>query len=144
MKGFFGTQANFNSDLSLILSISFLIVGLIGFFRARNRKYKPHATLMTWAVLLNWIPVFAVMIPTTINIFRYDLQLTTGSFAMMPLIHGIIGTVAQLVMTYTVIRMKWARKLPPRRTRVLMRVAMVLWVITIIGGFALYVVAFVL
>ncbi|QRN83942.1 hypothetical protein JR338_04130 [Chloroflexota bacterium] len=63
---------------------------------------------------------------------------------MMPIIHAIIGTVAQLVMTYTVIPMKWARKLPPRRIRVLMRLAMVLWVLTILGGIGLYVVAFVI
>lgn len=144
MKGFFGTLADFNSDLSLILSISFLVVGLIAFFQARNRKYKPHATLMTWAVLLNWIPIVVVMIPTTINIFRYDLQLTTSALAAMPLVHGIIGTITQLVMTYTVIRLKWARRWPPRRTRVLMRVAMALWVVTTIGGFALYFAAFVM
>ncbi len=62
---------------------------------------------------------------------------------MMPLVHAVIGTIAQLVMTYTVVRMKWARKLPPRRTRVLMRVAMVLWMLTILGGIGQYVAAFV-
>jgi hypothetical protein len=144
MSGFFGTNAGYNSDLSLIASLFFFIIGLIAFFQARNRKFTPHANLMVWAVLLNWIPVLLVMVPTAMKIVQYDLKLTTGAFAMMPLIHAIIGTVAQLVMTYTVIRMKWARKLPPRRTRVLMRVAMVLWVLTILGGIGLYVAAFVI
>ncbi|MBG0788175.1 MAG: hypothetical protein H0S79_24065 [Anaerolineaceae bacterium] len=144
MNGFFGTTASYNSDLSLITSIFFFGVGLIAYFQARNRKFGPHANLMVWAVLLNWIPILIVMIPTALKIVQYDLKLTTGVFAMMPIIHAVIGTVAQLVMTYTVIRMKWARKLPPRRTRVLMRVAMVLWVLTILGGIGLYVAAFVI
>ncbi len=144
MSGFFGTTASYNSDLSLITSIVFFIMGLVAFFQARNRKFKPHANLMVWAVLLNWIPILIVMIPTSLKILRYGLTLTSGPFATMPLVHAVIGTVAQILMTYTVIRMKWAKKLPPHRTRVLMRVAMVLWVLTMVGGIALYVVAYIL
>lgn len=144
MSGFFGTTAGYNSDLSLIASIFFFVIGLVAFFQARNRKFGPHANLMAWAVLLNWIPVLLVMVPTALKFVQYDLQLTNGAFALIPRVHAIIGAVAQLVMTYTVIRMKWARKLPPRRTRVLMRVAMVLWALTILGGIGLYVVAFVM
>ena len=143
MSGFFGTTAGYNSDLSLIASIFFFVIGLIAYFQARNRKFGSHANLMVWAVLLNWIPVLLVMVPTALKIVQYDLKLTTGAFATMPIVHAVIGTVSQLVMTYTVIRMKWARKLPPRRTRLLMRVAMVLWVLTILGGIGLYVAAFV-
>ena len=144
MKGFFGTQAGFNSDLSLILSIGFLVMGLVAFFQARHRKFKPHATLMAWAVLLNWIPIVAVMIPVFLSIAQGHLRLTTGPLATMPIVHGILGLITQLVMTYTVIRLKWAKRWPPRRTRVLMRVALILWVVTTIGGFVLYFAAFIL
>ena len=144
MSGFFGTTASYNSDLSLITSIFFFAMGAVAYFQARSRKYKPHANLMVWAVLLNWIPILIVMIPTGLKILRYGLTLTSGPFATMPLVHAVIGTVAQLLMTYTVIRMKWAKKLPPRRTRTLMRVAMLLWLLTMLGGIALYVVAYVI
>lgn len=144
MSGFLGTTAGYNSDLSLITSIFCFVLGAAAYFQARNRKFKPHASLMVWAVMLNWIPILIVMVPTGVKILRYGLTLTSGPFATMPLVHAVIGTVAQLVMTYTVIRMKWAKKLPPRRTRVLMRVAMILWALTMLGGIALYVVAYVL
>ena len=83
MSGFFGTSAGYNSDLSLIASLFFFIIGLVAFFQARNRKFTPHANLMVWAVLLNWIPVLLVMVPTALKIVQYDLKLTTGAFATM-------------------------------------------------------------
>ena len=48
MSGFFGTSAGYNSDLSLIASLFFFIIGLVAFFQARNRKFTPHANLMVW------------------------------------------------------------------------------------------------
>ncbi len=41
MSGFFGTTASYNSDLSLITSIFFFVIGLISYFQARNRKFGP-------------------------------------------------------------------------------------------------------
>ena len=91
MSGFFGTTAGYNSDLSLIASLFFFAIGVVAYFQARNRKFKPHANLMVWGVLLNWIPVLLVMVPTFMKINQYDLQLTTGAFATLPRAHAVIG-----------------------------------------------------
>lgn len=144
MNGFLGTEATLLSDLSLIATILLGGVAAFGGIQARKKNFSKHCPVMATAALLNWIPVLVIMIPTFINILQGQETLATGAFASVPIVHGVLGTITQLLMTYTVTRMYWIESLPPKKPIWLMRTTIFLWLLTIFGGIGLYTVAYVL
>ena len=139
MEGFLGTDAPLTSDLSLILTLMFGIVAVIGAINGRRRRISKHCPLMATGALLNWIAVLVVMVPTWLNVIQGTRDVPSGIPRVSALGHGVIGTVTQLLMTYTVARMYWLEDLPPERPLWLMRVTGVLWILTVIGGVLVYV-----
>ncbi|MCB2202498.1 hypothetical protein KQH56_00680 [bacterium] len=144
MNGFLGTYASLGADLSLISSVGLFFIAVIGYLQARRKKFDTHGSIMPWAALLNWIPILLVMVPRFLNVISGQLTLTSGSFSIMPIFHGGIGLVTQLLLTYTVIRMQWAPNWPPKKPLWLMRIALILWTLTVIGGVFLYLASYVL
>ena len=144
MNGFLGTTAPFLSDLSLIVSILLGGVAAIGGIQGRKKNFNKHCPVMAYAALINWLPILVVMIPTFIGILQGRETLATGAFASVPIFHGILGTVTQLLMTYTVTRMYWVETLPPKKPIWLMRITMTLWLLTVAGGFGVYAVSYML
>jgi hypothetical protein len=142
MNGFLGTTASLWSDLSLVFTWTLLIVASFGAIQAHRRRFSTHCPVMALAAFLNWIPVLVVMIPQLIGVATGSETLATGALANAPLFHGVLGAVTQLLMTYTVTRMYWVERLPPKEPLWLMRVTLTLWSLTVIGGTAVYVVAY--
>jgi hypothetical protein len=97
---------------------------------------------MAVAALLNWLPVLLVMIPTWIGVATGTKTLTTGPLATAPVFHGVLGGVTQLLMTYTVTRMYWIERLPPKQPIWLMRTTLTLWLLTLLGGGIVYVISY--
>jgi uncharacterized membrane protein YozB (DUF420 family) len=122
--------------ISLILSILLGLVAFVGWLVGRQKRYPAHCKIMAMAALANWLPILVVMIPSWI--FNLRLGQFDSPYTIAPVVHGVIGMVAQVLMTYTVIRMNWLKHLPPRRTGLLMRVTMVLWAMTLFGGIGIY------
>jgi len=144
MDGFLGTSASLWSDLSLVLTLVFGAMAAFGGIRARQKRFSTHCPVMAVAAFLNWIPVLLVMIPTWIGIVTGTETLATGPFSGVPMFHGVLGGVSQLLMVYTVTRMYWVEQLPPDRPIWLMRTTLILWLLTAIGGIGVYVVAYVM
>lgn len=144
MDGFLGTSASVWSDLSLVLTLAFGAGAAFGGIRARQKRFSTHCPVMAVAAFLNWIPVLLVMIPGWIGVLTGAEALATGPFAVAPVFHGVLGGVTQLLLTYTVTRMYWIEQLPPDRPIWLMRTTLGLWLLTLIGGIGVYVVAYVL
>jgi hypothetical protein len=144
MNGFLGTSASLWSDLSLLLSLVFGALAVFGGIRARQKRFSTHCPVMAVGALLNWVPVLVVMIPAWIGLATGAETLATGPFASAPVFHGVLGGVTQLLMTYTVARMYWLEHLPPDEPIWLMRVTIILWLLTLIGGAAVYVVSYAL
>lgn len=144
MNGLFGTEAALWSDLSLVITIVLGGLAAYGGVQAHKKKFSSHCPLMAVAALLNWIPVLMVMIPTFIALLQGTKNLASGPFASVPIFHSVLGTITQFLMTYTVVRMYWGHSLPPKKTIWLMRVTMLLWFMTVIGGIGVYVVSYVL
>jgi len=144
MDGLFGTSASVWSDLSLVFTLVFGAMAAFGGIQARRKKFSRHCPVMAVAALLNWAPVLAVMIPSWVGVLIGTKTLTTGSFSLAPVLHGVLGGVTQLLMTYTVTRMYWIERLPPRKPIWLMRTTLGLWILTVVGGVAVYVVSYVL
>ncbi len=144
MNGFLRTSASVWSDLSLLLTVVLGGVAAFGGIWAHQKRFSTHCSVMTAAAFLNWIPVLVVMIPNWIRIVTGTEPLAPGPFASVPVFHGVLGGVTQLLMTYTVIRMYWVKQLPPERPIWLMRVTMTLWLLTVVGGVGVYVVGYAL
>jgi uncharacterized membrane protein YozB (DUF420 family) len=143
MSGFLGTLASVWSDLSLILTIVLGLVAAFGGIQARRRQFSTHCPVMAVAALFNWVPVLLVMIPVWVSVVAGTKTLATGPLAIAPVFHGVLGGVTQLLMTYTVTRMYWIERLPPDRPIWLMRTTLGLWLLTLIGGIAVYVISYV-
>ena len=139
MEGFLGTEAPLTSDLSLILTLMFGIVAVIGAINGRRRRISKHCPVMATGALLNWIPVLVVMVPTWVGVIQGTADVPPGIPRVAATGHGVIGSVTQLLMTYTVARMYWLEDLPPERPIWLMRVTGILWILTVIGGVLVYV-----
>ncbi len=146
MSGFLSSQSSLLADLSLILSVILGLLAAFGAVQAKRKRFSSHCPLLTSAALANWLPILIVMLPTWWQRLTASQQPapSSGLAGIAPLAHGVIGAIVQLLMTYTVIRMNWLRSLPPRRTRWLMRAAMGLWLLTLLGGVGVYAVLYIL
>jgi uncharacterized membrane protein YozB (DUF420 family) len=142
MDGFLGTSASLWSDLSLLLTLILGAVAAFGGIRARQKRFSTHCPMMAVAAFLNWIPVLVVMIPTWIGTVAGSETLAAGPLSSMPVFHGVLGGMTQVLMTYTVTRMYWVKQLPPDRPIWLMRVTMILWLLTVVGGIGVYVISY--
>ncbi|MGD1997074.1 MAG: hypothetical protein PVH62_09910 [Anaerolineae bacterium] len=143
MEGFLGTRAELGSDLALVFTLTLGVAAVAGWLRARRRRFPFHCRLMAVAALANWAAVLSVMLPPWISLARSGTAAFAGTRTFVPLVHGAAGVATQLLMTYTVVRMYWLKRLPPRRTHRLMVVALLLWVLTSIGGTGVYLLLYV-
>ena len=144
MDGFLNTSANFNSDLSLVLTLVFFGVAAYGGIQARRKNFDTHHSIMIAAALLNWLPILIVMVPTWADTLANSQEIVAQSTAITPLAHGVIGAFTQLLITYTVVRMSWLKNLPPKRPLWLMRITLGLWALTVIGGTFVYLTLYVM
>jgi hypothetical protein len=124
----------------LVLTWVLGIVAGVGAVNGRRRRISNHCPLMAVGALLNWLPVLIVMIPTWLGVAAGAADVPTPTIVsrIAPLGHGVLGAFAQLLLTYTVARMYWLEDLPPDRPIWLMRIALIVWVVTLIGGTAVY------
>jgi hypothetical protein len=144
VRGFLGTSASLWSDLSLVLTLLFGAVAAFGGIQARRRRFSQHCPLMPVAALLNWIPVLLVMVPRWLGVVSGSQTMAGGLLGSVPVFHGVLGGVTQLLVTYTAVRMRWAKRLPPAKPIWLMRATIGLWALALVGGVSVYVVAYVL
>lgn len=135
MGGFLGTSASLRADLVLVSTLALGIAGAVGAVLARRKRFPPHCRLLTAATFLNWLPLLVGMIPQWTGLIGSDLS---SPFVSVPMLHGIAGLFVQALMTYTVVRMNWLKRLPPRRPRWLMRIAMALWMLSVVSGIGVY------
>jgi len=141
MSGILGTKAGLSADLALITTWIFGIVAMVGAVNGRRRRFSKHCPVMTTGMLLNWIPVLIVMIPSWLGVVTSGGGNTTS---LAPLGHGVLGAVTQVLMSYTVVRMQWLEDLPPKEPLWLMRAAITLWILTVLGGTVVYLTLYVL
>jgi uncharacterized membrane protein YozB (DUF420 family) len=136
MEGLLGTSASLRADLVLIVTLALGIAAVVSIPLARRRRFPAHCRLLVAATFLNWLPLLMGMIPGWLGLIGSDLS---SPFISVPMIHGIAGFIVQVLMTYTVVRMNWLKRLPPRRPGRLMRVTLALWMISLVSGLAVYV-----
>ena len=147
--GLFNPNATALADVTLIIYVVLLLVMLLGFSFARRRKYAPHHKLtMTFVTLVNWVLILFVMAVSYGSYVKPELPAGLSQpWVLLPTIHLLTGGLAQLIATYLLFRMWFEDELPGwlkvRRIKPYMRLTLLLWLATILLGFAIYVVWYV-
>ena len=142
-KGFLGTAASLAADRTLVIETTMGVALLVGTIFARRRQYRAHGWCQSAVVLLNLGVIAQFMVPT----FRRQIapeipaSLNEVHYAIAA-IHGVLGTVAELLALYVVAVA--GTNILPRRLRFSrynrwMRLALALWWIELLLGLAMYV-----
>ncbi len=144
--GFFGTRATMRSDLTLVLTLLTAVLFTIGWRLAVRKRYEAHRWVQTTAVALNAAIVLISMVTSYVTYILPGIpaKLLEGSYGITTL-HALLGAVAVTLGVFITLR---ANGLVPRRLRFKnykrwMRTAYALYMLSTLGGVALYVIVFV-
>jgi len=140
--GFLGTGARFGSDLNLVVQLLMGLALVVGMILARRRHYRAHATCQGSVMLLNLVLIALIMLPPFARDVVPGLPRRLGQpYYFLPTLHAILGSVAQLLGLYILVRAStdW---LPPalcfQNYKLWMRSALALWWCVIFFGIATY------
>jgi uncharacterized membrane protein YozB (DUF420 family) len=90
--GFLGTNANFGADATLLVMIFLAALFSLGFYLARQRKYRAHRWVQTSAATLNLIMVLWLMIlPFRDFVIRAGAGPQPSIFFIASGIHALVG-----------------------------------------------------
>lgn len=142
MSGFLGSQASLIADLSLVGLWVLGVVAAGGWIVARRKGFPRHCRLMVWVTFLAWLPILVGMVSSWLGLIRQGGDIFARPATFVPVMHGVAGGLAQMLMTYTVVRMTWRRQWPPRRPLWLMRLSLILWLLSLGGGTGLYLILY--
>ena len=133
MQGIFSSSSNIISDSILILQWVIFLALLGDWFVARRRDIKTHRRII--------LTLFTIQ--TLFNLYMLTRILTIHKLSLLNIIHGTLGSIAYLLILYTILFM--TRKLPEslrffnKDNRIwLMRSAMVIWMFFTISGTLVY------
>jgi uncharacterized membrane protein YozB (DUF420 family) len=141
-RGFLGTGAPLVADVNLLLQLAMGAALLIGAWLARRKRFVAHGICQTAVLLLNLVPITAVMWPSFHGLVLPRLSKHLHSrFYAVATIHGALGAVAELFGLY--IALAAGTNLLPRRLRferwkLWMRVELALWWLVLISGVVTY------
>jgi plastocyanin len=138
MQTFLGTRTA--ADINMVAQVLLLAGLLFGFVLARRKQFRRHGNVQTAMVLLNLFLIAFAMAP---SLFNYVVEggTTTGTVATLMIVHGVLGTVVEVVAIYLILRMR--TKLIPERFRVkniklVMRATLVAWTALVLLGLGVY------
>ncbi len=127
-------------DLNLLAQILMIVALWIGWYFARKRNIPRHRNVQTVVVIAN---IFFIAFVMLTSFYQYVIAggSTGGTVAILMMVHGLLGLIAELMGIYLVLRMR--TQLIPARFRVknfkrLMRITLTLWTIIVLLGFEIY------
>lgn len=142
-KGFLGTAASLAADRTLVIETAMGVSLIVGTIFARRRQYRAHAWCQSAVVLLNLGVIAQFMVPSFRRQVAPEIPASFGEIHYaIAAIHGMLGTVAELLALYVVLAA--GTNILPKRLRFLqykrwMRLALALWWIELLLGLAMYV-----
>jgi uncharacterized membrane protein YozB (DUF420 family) len=142
-EGFLGTAAPLAADLVLLLEIAMGVGLTIGARLARMRHFRPHALCQSLIVLLNLVVITLPMICS------FRVHVAPGIPARLDrayygfgVAHATLGSVTEAAALYILLG-AGTHVLPERfritKYKIWMRSVLVLWWITLLLGFATYI-----
>lgn len=142
MDGFLGTGATFRADLNLVVQVTMGLALLAGMFLARRKQFRAHKYCQSSVMLLNLVMIFLIMVPSFHK--QVEPQLPGGlkeSYYLVPYIHAILGTIAELLGLYIVLvatKKLVPKKLRFKRYKPWMRTELALWWVVVLIGVCTY------
>ncbi len=133
----------FAAQVDLVLQISIFVFLIVGFAVERKRKVKAHANLMLAAVVLNLISFVAIMAPAWDNVGEGGM----GSLSTIGMLHVTFGGLTMLASLWvlgtwlvpTFLLQNSKLRCYGKFNKRIMWVVLSLWLVSLIMGFALYI-----
>lgn len=144
--GFMGTGANLLTDVALVLMALVAVIFTVGFVLARKGKYEAHRWVQTGGGVLTMVLVLWLMVLPYRDFVLSGLpERLPEPFYWVTTLHAVVGAVALPFGMFVILR---GHGLVPKALqfsdyRLFMRLAYGLFMLTILIGFAVYVVWFV-
>lgn len=130
--------------MNLVIMVVTLGPVLLGSYEKRyGRRTISHATIMTAALVLTVISVLLIMVPSLTVVLQNDLEAEDRRYAL-PLLHHLVGLFALGMATLLAGSWLLRGRKPdgclgkPKNKRLIMRTTFALWLLTLLGGIALY------
>src|SRR5258708_17500270 len=148
MSGLFGGNATLWSDANLILQFAMGLALLIGMFLARKKMFRAHGICQSAVVILNLAAISFFMLPVFKRGVAPKIPGSLGdSFYAVATAHAVIGSIAELLGLYIILRA--GTNLLPESLRFVnykrwMRAELVIWWVVILLGIGTYGVWYVL
>jgi hypothetical protein len=141
-EGFLGTAAPRYADVVLLLEIGMGVGLLIGAVLARTRRFRLHAYCQSVIVLLNFVVIVLVMLPSFHVHVSPKIPLKLGkAYYALATAHGVLGSVTEIAGLY--ILLAAGTNVLPQKFRMTeykpwMRGLLVLWWLVLLSGLATY------
>jgi uncharacterized membrane protein YozB (DUF420 family) len=140
--GFLGTAAPRYADVVLLLEFGMGAALLIGAVLARMRRFRLHAWCQSAVVLLNFVVIVLIMVPSFHVHVSPKVPLKLGkSYYALATAHGVLGSVTEMAGLYIVLT-AGTNVLPQKfrltKYKLWMRSVVVLWWLVLLLGLATY------
>ena len=141
-EGFLGTAAPRYADVVVLLEIGMGVGLLIGAVLARMRRIRLHAWCQSIIVLLNFVVIVLIMVPSFHVHVSPKIPLKIGkAYYALATAHGALGSVTEMAGLY--ILLAAGTNVLPHKFRVTkyklwMRSLLVLWWLVLLLGLAPY------
>lgn len=130
-------------SINLVVQVVLLLMIYLGIRFKRRNDLAAHGNMMVGAVIINFISVILVMVPSMI--YYYVSEPTTLGYSFGR-VHAVIGSVAMILSLWLTV--PWAASGSNTRfcagKKATMKVTAVLWFLSIFMGFAEYIIHVVL
>lgn len=130
----------FIQPYNIYFQLAFLAVVFISLGLKKQKKFRVHGITMLAAVLLHLVSVVVVMVPSYANLLPLLSEIDLSALIIVLLVHGVIGFITAALAVWIVASWRLRQSLKycmPKKKA--MRLTLILWVITVILAFLLYV-----
>lgn len=142
-EGFLGTAAPLYADLALLFETAMGLQLLIGALLARRRRFRLHAWCQSSVVLLNFVIIVLLMVPSYHLHVSPKIPAKLGKpYYALATAHAAFGSVAEIAALYILLA-AGTNILPQRfrltRYKLWMRSVLVLWWLVLLLGWMTYI-----
>ena len=126
---------------SLIIQLVVFALLIIGYIYKRKQKYRLHGLVMTSAVVIHLVAIFAIMVRSFVQaiIPEFILVNPVELVSIVSIIHGVLGATAAILGTWRVASWRLRKDLTGCiNKRKYMLATITVWSAAIIFGTALY------
>lgn len=138
MQLLLGTRLS--GEINLVAQLLMIVALWAGFYFAHTHQISRHRNVQTAVVLANILFIAFVMFT---SFYSYVILggATGGTIAVLMMVHGLLGLIAELTGIYLVLRMR-TQLIPPRfrvrNFKLVMRSLLGLWTLIVVLGLGLY------